>query len=199
VILDSLRVDPGELATRTGWTVKPQGACKGDVCVPVPTARQADGTLDASVVSERLGMPLVADGIPSRFNLLSMWLAFAHSRSHCSSFDLSAPLLSAALEKNSFFPCGLVVSLGIIGAFTPDFLMIALWFGKDNWRVHRTAAVAACRRFVHRRAPSRADHAPAGSWRESATCRKTPEARICAARQAALRFYGPLGPGGGSL
>jgi hypothetical protein len=60
VILDSLCVDPGELATRTGWTVKPQGACKGDLCVPLPGAAQEDGTLDAHVVAERLGMPLVS-------------------------------------------------------------------------------------------------------------------------------------------
>lgn len=34
--------------------MKPQGACRGDVCVPFPP-----GPLSPDVVSDRLGMPLV--------------------------------------------------------------------------------------------------------------------------------------------
>ena len=56
MILASPTVDPAELAARTGWEVKPQGACKGDMCVPLPV-----GPLAAETLSERLGMPLVHD------------------------------------------------------------------------------------------------------------------------------------------
>src|SRR3954454_22454889 len=56
MILESLEVDPGGLAARTGWEGKPEGACKADMGVPLP-----DGPLDARVLSERLGMALVAD------------------------------------------------------------------------------------------------------------------------------------------
>jgi hypothetical protein len=56
VILTSTTVDPAELRRRTGWDVKPQGACKGDACVPLPA-----GPLTADVLAERLGMPLVHD------------------------------------------------------------------------------------------------------------------------------------------
>jgi hypothetical protein len=56
VILDSLEVDPQELAARTGWEVKPEGACKADRCVPLP-----DGPLRAPELARRLGMALVAD------------------------------------------------------------------------------------------------------------------------------------------
>ena len=56
MILERLQVDPAELAARTGWEVKPEGACKADRCVPLP-----DGELDARVLSERLGMALVED------------------------------------------------------------------------------------------------------------------------------------------
>jgi hypothetical protein len=56
VILHSLEVDPAELAARTGWEVKPEGACKADRCVPLP-----EGGLDARVLSDRLGMALVED------------------------------------------------------------------------------------------------------------------------------------------
>src|SRR3954453_2622285 len=55
MILEGLEGDSGQLAARTGGKVKPEGACKGDLCVPLP-----DGPLDARVLSERLGMPLVA-------------------------------------------------------------------------------------------------------------------------------------------
>jgi hypothetical protein len=62
VLLSDLHVAPDDLAARTGWTLKPEGVCKGEVCVPLPPeARAADGRLDATVVASRLGMPLVAD------------------------------------------------------------------------------------------------------------------------------------------
>ncbi|MDB6061176.1 MAG: hypothetical protein JWM78_1279 [Verrucomicrobiaceae bacterium] len=62
MILTSLAIDPKEFEARTGWAIKPQGACKGEACVPLPAnARRTDGLLDANVISERLGMPLIAD------------------------------------------------------------------------------------------------------------------------------------------
>jgi hypothetical protein len=59
VILTSLDVDVAAFERRTGWALKPQGACKADMCVPLfqPVAER----IDARVLSERLGMPLVAD------------------------------------------------------------------------------------------------------------------------------------------
>lgn len=59
MILSSLDVDVAELERRTGWVLKPQGACKADWCVPLPPVE--GGRIDASVLSERLGMPLVHD------------------------------------------------------------------------------------------------------------------------------------------
>ena len=62
MLLESLDVDPQELASRTGWTVKDEGACKADVCVALPRdARRADGRIDVTILAERLGMPLVVD------------------------------------------------------------------------------------------------------------------------------------------
>ncbi len=62
MILKSLSIDQNDFTERTGWVIKPQGACKGEACVPLPDkARQADGTLNALVISECLGMPLVSD------------------------------------------------------------------------------------------------------------------------------------------
>ena len=60
MILEHLEVTPEELQARTGWEIRPEGACKADRCVPLPSA-SADGSLDAGMLSERLGMALVAD------------------------------------------------------------------------------------------------------------------------------------------
>jgi hypothetical protein len=59
MILESLEVDVAELERRTGWALKPQGACKAELCVPMP-AHQG-GTIDANVVSDRLGMALIQE------------------------------------------------------------------------------------------------------------------------------------------
>jgi hypothetical protein len=62
MILTRPAVAPDDLRKRTGWDIKAQGACLGDVCVPLPaSAALGDGSLDASVLAERLGMPLVHD------------------------------------------------------------------------------------------------------------------------------------------
>ena len=61
MILAEPVVDPADLQARTGWAVKPEGACKGDVCVPLPGVADGAGRLDAAKLAERLGMPLVRD------------------------------------------------------------------------------------------------------------------------------------------
>ena len=57
MLLDSLDLDPADLAVRAGWELKPEGACKGDVCVPLPDEARSD----AAALAERLGMPVVHD------------------------------------------------------------------------------------------------------------------------------------------
>ena len=59
MILEQLELRPEELERGTGWTLEPRGVCKGDRCVPLPVGD--GGTLDARVLSERLGMELVHD------------------------------------------------------------------------------------------------------------------------------------------
>jgi hypothetical protein len=62
VLLHELTIDADKMEARTGWSIKPEGACKAEVCVPLPGGvRTTDGRLDVSVLAERLGMPLVAD------------------------------------------------------------------------------------------------------------------------------------------
>ncbi len=61
MILDTLVSDATAFAARTGWDAKPQGLCRGEVCVPAPSSLLADGRVDVQIAAERLGMPLVHD------------------------------------------------------------------------------------------------------------------------------------------
>lgn len=62
MILTDLHVDPARFTDGTGWAIKPEGACRAELCVPLPDAsRTADDRLDVQVVADRLGMPLVHD------------------------------------------------------------------------------------------------------------------------------------------
>jgi hypothetical protein len=61
VILATPEVEPSELERRTGWSIKPEGACKGDVCVPLPGRLMDGDTVDAEVLAPYLGMPLIRD------------------------------------------------------------------------------------------------------------------------------------------
>jgi hypothetical protein len=61
MITTSPEVTNAELERRTGWALKPQGACKGEVCVPLP-GRLLDGdTVDLETLAPLLGMPLLHD------------------------------------------------------------------------------------------------------------------------------------------
>jgi hypothetical protein len=55
VILTRLDQPPEELERRTGWTIKPEGACRRDMCVPLAEP------FDVRELSRRLRMPLVGD------------------------------------------------------------------------------------------------------------------------------------------
>jgi hypothetical protein len=57
VILDSLDINVEQFAAGTGWDIKPQGACKAEVCVPLD---QSDG-FDVAATAERLRMAIVHD------------------------------------------------------------------------------------------------------------------------------------------
>src|SRR5436305_1488808 len=53
MILKRLDEPPAELERRTGWTIKPQGACRGKACVPLPAP------FDVRELASRLGMALI--------------------------------------------------------------------------------------------------------------------------------------------
>jgi hypothetical protein len=58
MLLRSLSVSRNEFESGTGWRLKPEGACQGDVCIPL--SLPAGDLVDVARVANDLGMPLVA-------------------------------------------------------------------------------------------------------------------------------------------
>lgn len=57
MITSTRDVSAEEFASGTGWDIKPEGACKGEICVPLP-----DG-YSATHAADRLGMAVVGNDV----------------------------------------------------------------------------------------------------------------------------------------
>lgn len=55
MIVDRLDIDAAGFAAATGWHIQPEGACKGEVCVPL------GGEFELVDAAARLGMAVVHD------------------------------------------------------------------------------------------------------------------------------------------
>ena len=58
MLLRSLTIDRKEFEAGTGWALKPEGACKGDVCIPLSKA--PGNTVDVERIARDMGLPLAA-------------------------------------------------------------------------------------------------------------------------------------------
>ena len=61
MLLNSREVDLGDFSQLTGWTLKPEGMCKGAVCVPLPAEVTSSRSAPVELLADRLGMALVVD------------------------------------------------------------------------------------------------------------------------------------------
>ncbi len=59
MLLRSPHVSKSEFEAGTGWQLKPEGACQGEVCIPL--SEPAGDVIDVARVANDLGMPLVAE------------------------------------------------------------------------------------------------------------------------------------------
>jgi len=58
MIVDSPELAIGDFERETGWLLKPEGACRGGVCVPLPPQGP---TVDLTALAGPLGMGVVRD------------------------------------------------------------------------------------------------------------------------------------------
>ncbi len=56
-----LRVSPADAEAVTGWTLKPEGMCRDELCVPLTGDARRDGTVDIAAFWRTLGHPVVSD------------------------------------------------------------------------------------------------------------------------------------------
>ena len=64
---NGLWLGAADLERVSGWTLKPEGFCKGEVCVPVPPSRAAEfvsgQSYNLAALAGLLGRPVVADTV----------------------------------------------------------------------------------------------------------------------------------------
>ena len=58
MLLKTDRVAIDDFERGTGWALRPAGACRGDVCVPLEQTPPGDD-VEVAKLAERLGMPIV--------------------------------------------------------------------------------------------------------------------------------------------
>ena len=61
MIIPSLEIPKADFEAQTGWSLMPEGACKGDRCVPLREIDLGAHTVDVRMLTETLGMPIVHD------------------------------------------------------------------------------------------------------------------------------------------
>jgi len=62
---DALLIDPADLTRVNGFELKPEGACRGDLCIPLPAGAmvEQDGKnwFNLTAFADHVGQPYVAD------------------------------------------------------------------------------------------------------------------------------------------
>ena len=57
MLIQALEVSKQDFETGTGWQLKPEGACKGDICIPL--SNSGGNTVDVTTAAEAMNLPLV--------------------------------------------------------------------------------------------------------------------------------------------
>jgi hypothetical protein len=57
---DGLWMSAADAGKVTGWTLKPEGMCRDERCVPLPAAAVNGGDVDVEAFWQRLGGPVIA-------------------------------------------------------------------------------------------------------------------------------------------
>jgi hypothetical protein len=58
---DAIKISASDLKAATGWDVKPEGFCFGDICVPAGDTVSEDGSVDLNGYARLTGRPLIVD------------------------------------------------------------------------------------------------------------------------------------------
>lgn len=59
MLLHETNIPGADFEAGTGWALKPEGACRGDVCIPL--REPVGGTVDVLDLAAQMGLPVVHD------------------------------------------------------------------------------------------------------------------------------------------
>jgi len=59
MLLESLTISREAFEAGTGWKIKPEGACKGDICIPLPAPMEEE--VDVRAAAEAMNLPLAEE------------------------------------------------------------------------------------------------------------------------------------------
>ena len=92
-----------EAERTTGWTLKPEGFCKGDVCVPVPPQRARefldDGDINVAGLWRHMGLPIAHDAAGEIWVLGTSATARSAQLQALDAPDFSLPDLAGTLHS----------------------------------------------------------------------------------------------------
>lgn len=112
MLVTSLDVTAKEFEAGTGWQLKPEGACKGHTCIPLP--QRPGERVNIPAMAEALGMPLVAE--PE----LGIWALGPESLGSRALTTAAAPELTLPdVDGNSFSLSSLKGQKIIVYAWAP--------------------------------------------------------------------------------
>jgi hypothetical protein len=112
VITPSALVSRREFEDGTGWMLKPEGACKGDVCIPLPFMPSEE--VDIREIAEVIGLPLVRD------DTHEIWSLGPESIGQRALVSASAPdLVLPDMEGNPFALSSLAGQKVVLLAWAP--------------------------------------------------------------------------------
>lgn len=112
MITDTLTVSKHAFEAGTGWDLKPEGACRGDVCIPL--AESAGATVDVAAVAKQMNLPVVHD------DDAGVWAIGPHSVGGRTLVSAEAPELKLPdLDGNEFDLASLRGSKVLLWAWAP--------------------------------------------------------------------------------
>jgi hypothetical protein len=57
---NGLNVSAADAERATGWTLKPEGMCREEICVPLPSGMAANGRIDLAAFWRHIGNPVLS-------------------------------------------------------------------------------------------------------------------------------------------
>ena len=93
-----------EFEDGTGWALKPEGACKGDICIPLPDFDGDD--VDIRQLAQWLGLPLVDEA--------GVWAIGADTVGMRALHSAEAPILTLPTHEGEEFNLGSLVGEKVV-------------------------------------------------------------------------------------